>query len=110
MSEEKGDGRRGGAGKTKHLFQEQAVKFVPAVLDPETVRGVHDPDKGIRFLEVVAPVGPERLLASYIPWGWLARGISSVCSGVESHTYVELISTIVNNCQYARNKDHRRTG
>lgn len=56
------------------LFLEQPLQLVPAVLDPQSVRGVHDPDEGVRLLEVVPPVGPERLLPANIPYfGTISR-------------------------------------
>ena len=47
------------------------MQLTSAVLDPQTVRRIHDPDQGIRLLKVVPPVGPQRLLPTDVPWRWL---------------------------------------
>ncbi len=50
-----------------HLLLQKAVQLLPAVVDAQPVGGIHYPDQGVGLLKVVAPVRPQRLLASDIP-------------------------------------------
>jgi hypothetical protein len=51
-----------------NLFEKEAVELILAVLDAETVGCVDNPDEGIGFLKVVAPVRAECFLAAHIPF------------------------------------------
>jgi hypothetical protein len=44
------------------------VQLLLAVLDAQPVSRVDDPDEGVGFLKVVAPVGSQGLLAAHIPF------------------------------------------
>lgn len=50
-----------------HLLLQKAMQLLPAVVDAQPVCGIHHPDQGVGLLKVVAPVRPQRLLASDIP-------------------------------------------
>lgn len=45
-----------GKGRGRHLFLEQPMKLVSAVLNPKAVCRVDDPYQGVGLLKVVAPV------------------------------------------------------
>lgn len=50
-----------------YLFLEKAVQFVSAVVNPQSIRRIDDPDQRIRLLKVVPPVRPQRFLAANVP-------------------------------------------
>ena len=50
-----------------HLFFQQLVQLLLAVVEPPAIGRVHHPDESVRRLEVVAPVGAEGLLAAHVP-------------------------------------------
>ena len=50
-----------------HLLLQKAMQLLPAIVDAQPVCGIHHPDQGVCLLKVVAPVRPQRLLASDIP-------------------------------------------
>lgn len=52
-----------------HLFEEQLVQLALAVVHAGPVGRVDDPDDGVRLLEVVAPVRPQRGLPADVPCG-----------------------------------------
>jgi len=60
--------RLAAAAASTRLLLQQAVQLGSTVVDPQPVRGIHDPDQGIRLLKVVPPVRSKRLLATDIPW------------------------------------------
>lgn len=57
---------------TTHLFLEQPVQLVPAVVDAQPVGRVDDPDERIGSFKVVPPVRPQSLLAAHVPYRVLA--------------------------------------
>jgi len=40
----------------KYLFLKKAVEFVSAVLDPQPVSCINNPDQGICLLKVISPI------------------------------------------------------
>lgn len=54
-------------GGATHLFLQQALEFLPTVVDAFAVRRIHNPNQRVCLLKVVLPVRAERLLASYVP-------------------------------------------
>jgi hypothetical protein len=50
-----------------HLLLEQTMQLFSAVVDAQPVCGVDNPDQGVCFLKVIAPVWPQRFLAADIP-------------------------------------------
>jgi hypothetical protein len=56
-----------GVDKKGHLFLQQLVQLLLAILQPSPVGRVDDPDEAVRRLEVVTPVRPQRLLAADVP-------------------------------------------
>ncbi len=50
-----------------YLFLQELVQLGLAVLDPPLVCRVDHPDEPVRGLEVVPPVGAERLLPAHVP-------------------------------------------
>jgi len=51
-----------------HLLLKQAGELFGTILETETVGSVDNPDQGVCLLEVVAPVAPQSLLATDIPF------------------------------------------
>ena len=50
-----------------YLLQQQSTELLPAVVQTESVCAVHHPHQPVCALEVVPPVGAQRLLTAYIP-------------------------------------------
>jgi len=46
------------------------MEFLLAVLHAHSITRVHDPNEGIRLLEVVSPIWPQGSLATHIPCTW----------------------------------------
>jgi hypothetical protein len=44
--------------KPTYLFQQQALQFMPAVIDAFPISGIHYPDERICLFKVVLPVRP----------------------------------------------------
>lgn len=60
--------------KRRYLLQQQGVQLLLAVGHPALVGAVHHPDQAVGALEVVAPVGAQRLLAAHVPHVHLEAG------------------------------------
>jgi hypothetical protein len=43
------------------------MQHLLAVLNPQPIRRINDPDEGVGFFKVVAPVGPKCFLAADVP-------------------------------------------
>jgi hypothetical protein len=54
-------------GAREFLLREELRELLAAVAEAAAVGGVDDPDEAVRRLEVVAPVGADRLLAADVP-------------------------------------------
>jgi len=55
-----------------HFLNQEALQFLPAVVQPLTIGGIHDPDECVGLLEVVLPVRAEGLLAAHVPLGQIS--------------------------------------
>lgn len=50
-----------------HFFEQQRMQFGLTVSNAEAIGAIHDPDQGVCFLKVVAPIRSNRLLAADVP-------------------------------------------
>jgi len=55
-------------GSVTHVLCEETVEFLLAILHAHSIARVHNPNKGIRLLEVVSPIRPQGSLATNIPY------------------------------------------
>lgn len=77
-----------------YLLLQETCELDSASFKAEPVGGVNDPDQGVCFFEIVAPVAAQRLLAANIP-STTTRNVSRVWprptgGGEGLPTYVEL--------------------
>lgn len=103
-------GKHQQTGARQPLFLEETVEFLSAVLDPQPVRRVDDPDQRVGLFKVVAPVRAEGLLAAYVPFCWVLawRLITRNVKGGErayiylTYIYVTVSEHIPNVCSGKR--------
>ena len=69
------------------FFQKESCEFIPTVPNSQPVCGIHHPDQGVRFLEIVSPIRAKRLLASYIPFDTVALVLGSKEGNRAAHRY-----------------------
>jgi hypothetical protein len=74
-----------------NLFLQQPCQLVATVVNPLAVRCIDHPDQRVRLLEVVLPVGAQRLLPADVPYAVSGRSSEQArCS-----TYVQFVASPV---------------
>lgn len=67
--------------ETTNLFEQQRVKFAPAVFETRMVCRIDDPDDGVCRFEIVSPVGAQAFLTANVPFEQHSVSIGDQASG-----------------------------